>query len=49
MQGLGVAGLAAAFAGVAQEVVLTDKAEMLPLLQHNIQLNGLAGSCRAER
>eukprot|EP00928_Gymnodinium_smaydae_P049828 TRINITY_DN33464_c0_g1_i1.p1 TRINITY_DN33464_c0_g1~~TRINITY_DN33464_c0_g1_i1.p1 ORF type:complete len:289 (-),score=38.44 TRINITY_DN33464_c0_g1_i1:316-1137(-) len=48
--GLGVAGLAAAAAGVAREVVLTDKAEMVPLLRHNIDLNGLSaeGRCRAE-
>lgn len=51
--GLGAVGIAAAMAGGASSVVLTDKAEMLPLLRRNIELNGLATSsggctCRAE-
>jgi len=45
--GLGAVGLAAALHGGADSVVLTDKAEMLPLLERNINLNGLSSSCRA--
>ena len=29
--------------------MLTDKAEMLPLLRHNIHLNSLGDRCRAEQ
>lgn len=46
--GVGVAGLAAVAAGGAASLVLTDKEELLPLLRHNIQLNGLTECCTAE-
>lgn len=46
--GVGVAGLAAVAAGGAAFVMLTDKEEMLPLLRHNIQLNGLSERCKAD-
>lgn len=44
--GCGVCGIAAAKLG-AREVLLTDYAQLLPLLSRNAALNGVEGRCRA--
>lgn len=45
--GLGLVGLAAARYLRAQKVVLSDLEEMQPLLQRNIELNDMSGTCEA--
>eukprot|EP00928_Gymnodinium_smaydae_P074178 TRINITY_DN57242_c0_g1_i1.p1 TRINITY_DN57242_c0_g1~~TRINITY_DN57242_c0_g1_i1.p1 ORF type:complete len:243 (-),score=44.29 TRINITY_DN57242_c0_g1_i1:423-1151(-) len=46
--GTGLVGLTAAKAGGASSMLLTDVAELVPLLKHNVEVNGLAERCQAD-